>query len=213
MNSTLLKAIAKEKPASSRRTVSKTPKRSVVKRPADLDQATAETNTFFKPQAGADLDTFQFIAESMSSDEAEQKVFKQIFQATKQGFEQEVAKKGRANNIAAAFTLFIATSLTVYHDTPEPSDTALDVLWDGLGSAMAETPELAKMSDSEKEQMYDTLIALSGILLAGYIEGKKPENQGLAATTRQAAATLFQTVLQTDPSSMRFTATGLETVK
>lgn len=219
MNSTLLRAIAKEKAATSSRRKAAQAGAKVSRRPAPIRGAPPpvsqpeNTSAFFKPQTGADVNTFQFIAESMSEDKTEQEVFKLIFQATKDSFEQEVANKGRSNNVAAAFTLFIATSLTVYHDTPEPSDAAMDVLWDGLGSALAETPELAKMSDSEKGQIYDTLIALSGILLAGYVEGKKPENKGLAATTRQAAGTLFETVLQTDPSTMRFTATGLETIK
>lgn len=219
MNSTLLKAISRERASTTKKTVSQgtgkptkrpvAPKQSTVATPAPADL----TSTFFKPQSGSDVDTFDFIAKSITTNPAEQQVFNILFQATKEGFEKEVAKKGRSNNITAAFTLFIATSLMVYHNDPEPSDAAIDVLWDGLGSALGETPELAEMSDSEKEQIYDTLIALSGILLAGHLEGKKPENRELAANTRNAAGILFETVLKTDPKTLRFTKTGLETVK
>lgn len=209
MNSTLLRAIAKEKLATSRRTATKASKRPVAVR----NEPSANSGAYFKPEAGADSNTFEFIANSIGSNADEKAIFKKLFEATKEGFEKEVAAKGRSNNITAAFTLFIATSLTVYHDDNEPSDEALDVLWDGLGSALGETSELTKLSNAEKQQIYDTLIAFSGLLLAGYVEGKNAGNDETAATFKKLAGVLFETVLKTDPDTLRFTATGLETIK
>lgn len=210
MNSTLLKAIAREKPVGSRRTPTKASKRPIAVR---RNSPAPNSNTFFKPEAGADSQTFEFIANSISSNADEKAIFKKLFEATKEGFEKEVAAKGRSNNITAAFTLFIATSLTVYHNDNEPSDEALDILWDGLGSALGETPELTKLSNAEKQQIYDTLIAFSGLLLAGYVEGKNSGNEETATAFQKLSGILFETVLKTDPDTLRFTATGLETIK
>jgi len=127
-----------------------------------------------------------------------------IFSATKTAFEEEASVLGRKNNIPAALTFFIITNVTVYNDAEEPSDAAVEKLWDALNGVFEESPELSAMSDREKEEIYDTLLAMSGVSLMGYMQAKQSGDPEMLASYQQIAGTLLQTVLQIEPGSIRF---------
>ncbi len=180
-------------------------------RPAPSRQASpaprSVANTSFRPVRG--VNTLDALAESIGTTPEEKVLLKQIFAATKTAFAQEVAAKGRPNNISAAFTFFIGTMAMVYHDDPEPSEEALDNLWDGLDEVLAELPEMSQMSDRDKQEMYDTLISFSGLVLAGYMNGKETNDPATQQAYRLLAGSLIQTVLQISPDEMRFGRDGL----
>lgn len=172
-------------------------------RPADA----ARSNTSFRPVAS--LNSFANIAETISEDAGERAMLQQLFSATKAAFEDEVAKKGRRNNVSAAFTFFIAVNSMVFHDDPEPSDEALDSLWDSLDSVLDEMPEFATMSDRDKQEMYDTLIAFSGLVLAGHSEAKTSGDAATRAVFKELSGTMIRMVLNTSPDRIRFATGGL----
>lgn len=186
-------------------------KRAATSKAAPVRKATPvprpAASTSFKVVSG--VNTFDSLAESIGTTPAEKELLKQIFAATKTAFEQEVAAKGRPNNISAAFTFFIGTMAMVYHDDPEPSEEALDNLWDGLDEVLAELPEMSQMTDRDKQEMYDTLVAFSGLVLAGYMNGKETNDPATQQAYRLLAGTLTQTVLQISPDGMRFGRDGL----
>ncbi len=182
------------------------PSRATTARQASPAARPAAT-TSFKTVSG--VNTFDKLAETVGTTPAEKELLSQIFAATKTAFEQEVATKGRPNNISAAFTFFIGTMAMVYHDDPEPSEEALDTLWDGLDEVLAELPEMAQMSDRDKQEMYDTLIAFSGLVLAGHMNGKETNDAETQEAYRLLAGTLIQTVLQISPDYVRFGRDGL----
>lgn len=155
------------------------------------------------------LDTNSRLAEALGSNPQEKAILKLLFATTKTAFENEVAAKGRKNNLAAAFTFFIGSAVMVYRNDPEPSDAALDKLWDGLDGAFAETPEFARLTDREKQELYDTIVAFSGLILATYLEGKNNNNAETIQTARALAGVLIQLVLKTDPNKLRFGKEGL----
>jgi hypothetical protein len=155
------------------------------------------------------LDTNAALANSLGTTAEEKALLKALFSATKTAFENEVAAKGRKNNLAAAFTFFIGSASMAYHNDPEPSDAALDKLWDGLDTVFDETPDYAKLTDREKQEMYDTIVAFSGLILATYMEGKNSNNTETLQTARLLAGTMIQLILKTDPEKLRFGKDGL----
>lgn len=163
--------------------------------------------TYFKPDAR--INVAKMVADELGTNRAEKDALLTLFNATKVAFEDEVAKKGRQNNLSAAVTFFIVATSTVYHDTPEPSDEAVDQLWDALNSVLDENDAVAAMSDSDKQQVYETLIVFSGLVYAGHLEGKSSGNAQTSKAYRQLAGTLIETVLQLSPDQLKFGKNGL----
>ena len=216
MGSTLQKAVERSRTAAAgakARTgntgalkTSPAPRRSTT-RNVEPTQVRTYDDTYFKPDVR--INVFNDLADSLGGNAEEKAALRALFSATKSAFEAEVANKGRSNNLAAAFTFFVAATTTVYHNDPEPSDEAIDQLWDGLNAVLDESGELSNMSDGEKQEIYETLIALSGLVLAGHLEGKNSGDQQTTNAYRAIAGALIETVLKTSPDKVRFDRTGL----
>lgn len=178
-------------------------------RPAPMLQASPSVSNplIFRPTGSSDYTLY--LADTIGTNETEKKYLSELFEATRKAFEKEVAAKGRSNDLSAAFTFFIATTVTVYNDAPEPSDAAVDKLWDGMSTTLGGMPEASKLSDIEKQQMYETLVSLSGLALAGYAESKNSGNAETLLLYRALAGAMIQSVLKTDPSKLKFTPDGL----
>ena len=177
--------------------------------PAPLPSTTGSA-AFFKPDPNSNY--MAAMADQLGTTAAEKEQLRQIFALTKEAFEKEVAAKGRSNNLPAAFTLFIATMVTVYHDDPEPSDEAVDKLWDGMSSALTEMPELKNLTNEEKQQMYDMMVAFSGFVLAGYSQAKTSGDAESLKIFKALSGGLIQTVLKTEPEKLRFGKGSLDIV-
>ena len=207
LGSTLVRAVAKERSAP--RKVAPAV-RSQGAKPSLSPAPVNDSAAFFKPDPRAD--TMAKIADELGSNPTERRQLRQLFDATKQAFEKEVAAKGRSNNLPAAFTFFMASTVTVYRDDPEPSDQAIDKLWDGMSGALTESPEMSRLSDAEKQQLYDMLVAFSGFVLAGYMEAKTSGDADTLKVFQALSGELIRTVLQTEPGTLRFTKDGLDIV-
>ena len=209
MNTALIKAVAREK-AAARTASDRSRPKSARPSPMPAPPSTSTDAAFFKPDPNSNY--MVAMAEQLGTTAAEKEQLRQIFALTKEAFEKEVAAKGRSNNLPAAFTLFIATMVTVYHDDPEPSDEAVDKLWDGMSSALTEMPELKNLTNDEKQQMYDMMVAFSGFVLAGYSQAKTSGDAETLKIFKVLSGGLIQTVLKTEPEKLRFGKGGLDIV-
>ena len=209
MNGNLLKLAvtrskaAKAKPASTRASTGSTPAR----RSPAVPPPAAPSYTEFRPSN--DTDFVDRFASALSTDANERQMVKTLVTGVRDAFEQEVSKKGRPNNLAAAFTFFVASTAMVYHNDPEPSDEAVDRLWDALDETMNGLPEMSRLSNAEKQEMYEMLVACGGLVLAGHVYAKQNNDANAAAVYRKLAGELIRTVLQSDPDSIRFNKSGL----
>jgi hypothetical protein len=208
MGGTLVRAVAREKSAPRRVAPGGRPQSARLATPAPVAADTSVA--FFKPDPRAD--TMAKIADELGTNPNERQQLLQLFTATKTAFEKEVSAKGRSNNLPAAFTFFIASTVTVYHDAPEPSDQAIDKLWDGMSGALSEMPEMSNLSDAEKQQLYDMLVAFSGFVLAGYMESKSSGDAETLKVFQTLSGELIRTVLKTDPAKLKFSKDGLDIV-
>ena len=113
------------------------------------------------------------LADAFGRTDEERAAVAEAFRQIKQGYEAEVAREGKSNNLAAAMTFFIAANVAAYHQAEPPADAATDKLFQSLQETMAGVPAFARLSDAEKQQLHDWLVCMAGFVLTGYTEAKR----------------------------------------
>ena len=161
----------------------------------------------FRPGGNSAVD--QLLANAFASTPAEKQGLIELFTQVKQGYETEVAKEGKSNNLAAAMTFFIASNVVAYHRTPLPSDEVTEKLFVSLRDIMSSTPEISRMTNAEKQQMHDWLVYMGGFVLAGYMDAEQNNDRASLDNFRDIARTSTKIVLGIDVSTITFTKDGL----
>lgn len=210
LNANLIAAAAARSKAPVRRPASPAAKTSVSGRKPNqalLSIAGQTERTQFVSTGQVDYPTR--LADLMDLRGQEREVMIEIFRATKTEFERQVAAKGRQNNLSAALVFFLAATVTVYHNEPEPSEAAIDALWDGMEATLREMPQLDRLSDAEKEELYNVLVCTSGMILAFNEIARQNNDPDLLSLSRNVAGTMIRQTLNTNPEKIRFTRTGL----
>lgn len=148
------------------------------------------------------VNSAKVLSDALGETPEEKRLINGIFTATKTAFEREAAPKGLKNNISGALTLFIITAVTVYNDK-EPDEQASDVLADAINTAIDEIPEFASLTNKQKQGYYDMLIGFSGLLLAGYTEGKQNGDAATLKAYRELSGELIKLVLKISPERLQ----------
>ena len=149
------------------------------------------------------VDTGKALADALGETAEDKALIKNIYTATKAAYEKEVTAKGWKNNIAGALTFFTVASMTVYTDGPEPGDDAVDAYFKIVNTSLDAMPEFATVTNKDKQGFYNTLIGFSGMLIAGYTEGKNSGDAATLATYKQLAGKLIEMVLKTSPENLK----------
>jgi hypothetical protein len=158
---------------------------------------------FGKFRPDATVDSGKTIGDALGETADEKALIRQIVNATKQAFEKDPTTLPMRNNIAGAFTFFIVANSTVYHGTPEPSDEQVKSIFDAVNQTIDEVPEFAKMSNRDKQALYNTLIGFAGIPLATLSEGTQSNNEPTVTAARQLAGHIMKTVLGVEPDKVK----------
>jgi hypothetical protein len=149
------------------------------------------------------IDTGKAFADAFGETAEEKALIKRIYTATKGAYEKEATPKGWKNNIAGGLTFFTVTAMTVYHDTEEPTDDAVQTYYKVMNATLDEMPEFASVANNDKQSFNNMLIGFSGMLLAGYVEGKQNGDAETVANYQKLAGMLIKLVLKTEPDSLR----------
>lgn len=144
------------------------------------------------------------LADALGNSAQEKAALAQAFSQIKQGYEAEVAKDGKSNNLAAAFTFFIAANVAAYSQSELPSDKATELLYGELQAIIAGAPEFARMSNAEKQRMHDWLVMMGGFTLAGYADARQAGDAAGLNTLRELAGSSLRLVLGIDASKLSF---------
>jgi uncharacterized protein DUF6683 len=143
------------------------------------------------------------LADAIGATPEERAALVQAFAQLKQGYEAEVAREGKSNNLAAAMTFFIAANVMSYHQTEMPSDADMAKLMESMQQAMAHIPAFAQMSGPEKHKMHDWLVCMGGFALSNYMEAKqRGDAQGLA-TMKQFSNYSMRLVLGIEAKNLK----------
>lgn len=155
----------------------------------------------FRPDAT--VDTGKALADALADTPEEKALIKQIYTATKAAYEKEAASRGWKNNIAAGLTFFTVTAMTVYRDAEEPGNEAIVNYFKLVNSGLDETPEFGTVANKDKQGYNNMLIGFSGLLLAGYSEGKQTGDADTVANYKKLAGMMIEMVLKTSPDNLR----------
>ncbi len=177
----------------------------------DSEQTTSSKNSsknyaVFKPSQSENM---KIIAAELGENNEEKALYEQLFTETKKGFEAEVASKGMKNNIAAAMTFLMATTVMVYNEAPEPSDEATDKIFNSLNTMIDEMPEMASVPNKDKQFLYDAYISFGGLTLAFYSEAKDTKDKDLMNVARVMAGSLLLEFFKINPNKIRFEGNSL----
>ena len=155
----------------------------------------------FRPDAT--VDTGKALADALGSTDEEKALIKQIFTNTKAAYERETAARAWKNNIAGGLTFFTITAMTVYRDGGEPSDEAVDMFFKVMNQTLDDLPEFATVANKDKQAFNNMLIGFSGLLLAGYVEGKQNNDAATLKLYSQLAGELVKMVLKVEPDRLQ----------
>lgn len=162
----------------------------------------------------ATVNTGKTIADAVAETPQEKKLIETIVAETKKAFDAEATRRGwKKNNIAGALTFFIVSSITVAHDSEEPSDETVNALYDAIERTLDEVPEFGRMPNRDKQALNNTLLGLSGIPLATYMEGKNNNDPATIKVASALAGEMIRIVLKVEPSNARFKNGTLELAK
>ena len=154
--------------------------------------------------------TFPKLANALGDTPEEKALLKEITEVVKASFEKEAAAKGWKNNIAGAFTFFLITTSTIYHDAEEPRDETVRAIYDAVNQKIDDIPEFATASNKDKQALYNMLIGFAAIPLATYTEGKENGSKETVEVASKVAGELIKMVLKVEPDKVKFDDTGLK---
>lgn len=188
---------AEREAASGSSAASRTPASKIALPPAPV----VRNHGKFRPDST--VNTGKALADALGETAEEKALITRIYAATKAAYEKEAAAKGWNNNIAAGLTFFTVTAMTVYRDAEEPSDEAVTTYFNAINGALDEMPEFATVTNKDKQAFNNLMIGFSGLLLAGYLEGKQNNHAETIANYQKLAGVLIGMVLKTDPENLR----------
>lgn len=169
----------------------------------------ATRNNAMKFTPAGDSGVAKALADAFGSSGEQRASLVEAFTQIKQGYEAEVAKEGKSNNLAAAMTFFIAANVVAYHQTEMPSDADTDKLFESLQQAMLKVPAFAAMSNVEKQQMHDWLVYMGGFSLTNYMDAKQNGNALGFATIKEFADYSMRLVLNIEAEKLSLAGSRL----
>jgi hypothetical protein len=167
---------------------------------------TNKAATHFKP-SGNRLVLATYV-NSLTESADERKALTEVFEKLFTEYEKAVEGIGKSNDITPAMAYAVSQCWEIWKGTPVP-DKNTEALYEQLRGVL-ETPEVAKLSDTDKQKLYETTllsvftVQFTQVATANDAEAKK-------GVTTLAQATL-QSLLGTSPDKVRLTEKGLEAV-
>lgn len=149
------------------------------------------------------------LADALGGSAEERAALAEAFGQIKQGYEAEVAKEGKSNNLAAAMTFFISVNVAAYHHADLPSEEAGEKLFQSLQETLAAAPEFARLTDAEKHRMHDWLVCMAGFVLTGYADAKQKGDREAASNFAQLADYSMRVALGVEVGKMSLGGNGL----
>jgi outer membrane murein-binding lipoprotein Lpp len=156
----------------------------------------------FKPDKKASA--AKTIADALAQTPEDRQAVIALAQATREAFESQPEMKRWKNNVAGALAFFLIGNATVANGSPEPSDEVTEALFTAMNETIDDSPDFAKVSNKEKQQLYEMLITFTGLSLALASQAEETKDEAMAAQARELATQLLKLVLKVDAAQVRF---------
>lgn len=175
--------------------------------PAQPVKAANPNAVKFRP-TGAYVKT-RDLANSLTNSPVEREQYQKLMNAALDAYCHQAQKLGFPNDIAAALAYFLGENIRIYRGAAEMSDQQYITLRNTIADAVISSGAVSNLTDRQKQEMYETLVAYTGITQYGYEEALKAGNQEITAGYQKVAGQSLQTVTKLSPDSMNFTENGL----
>lgn len=161
----------------------------------DAPRNTPTRSQVLKFTPAGDSGVVASLADAFGGDAVQRSTIADALTQIKQGYEAEVAKEGKSNNVAAAMTFFVVANVVTYHQLEMPSEADTDKVFDSLQNAMVRLPAVAAMSNAEKHRLHDWLVCMGGFALSNYVTAKQQRDAGGLETIKRFAGYSMQLAL------------------
>lgn len=178
----------------------------VSSRPQPLKPAD-ESSLRFRPAGG--YIKIRELADQLGDDPAQRDQYFQLMNAVLDEFGKKVAAAGLQNDVAIALSYFFGENIRIYRGLPELSDQQFINLRNMIANAITAGGGLGNATDRQKQEMYETLVAYTGITQFGYESSKQANNEQTAKGFQQVAGQNLQTVTKVSPDNINLTGNGL----
>lgn len=170
-------------------------------------RAQSTPQTTFRP--GAQRLMVRPFVQSLSPQPGEVRELTAAFEEGFAAFEAEARRLKRPNNVAMAFAYLVGVCVYV-HTGEEPAETALMNLQANTDAAFGASAAFRGLSDPERQKLYEALVLMATLPLAGYSVATEQGDAALVETYREVAAIALESALGVRPDRVRFTPTALE---
>lgn len=180
-----------------------TEKRSPDARPAPSGTAARLT---FRPVAKNLM--VKELADTFVNDPEERRQLAETFEGFLRSFDEQALKdREPANDLGRAAAYFVM--LNYFAATgQEPTDAQADGAQAIFRAGLAESKGFAAMSDRDRQRLYESLIILGSLPLAGVAQAGQEKNGAQEKVFRQLAAELVKTLLGVPVTNIRLTGNG-----
>lgn len=173
------------------------------RRHSEIDDAAVRfrpTGTYIKTRELADL---------LGSTPTERAQYLTLMNNVLQVYDKQAQAAGMQNDLAMALSFFFGENARIYHGLPEPPDAQFIDLRNMIARGMAEEGTLKNASDRQRQEMWETLVAYTGLTLFGYEQAKQAGEGEMAKGYQRIAGQNLEVVTHLSPEDINFTANGL----
>jgi hypothetical protein len=181
---------------------------SAAARPEPAKPAANAASLKYRPASAASK--ARALADELGSTAEEKQQYLAIMEGILNGYNDEAAKAGHANDISAALAFFMLANTTVYHAAPDSTDAQFEDLRQMVADTLLEADAMNGVSDRQKQEMAETLILYTGLAGWGYQQAKETGDAASAKIYRQLAGQNLQTVLKISPDRITLGPDGLK---
>lgn len=165
--------------------------------------------TTFRPVAASIYP--QQLAREAAESEAERKEMESVFAMCLQNYEANMRRQNQpVKDVARAVSYFIGVNYNVLHGGNTVTPAQGVALRAGIKEALGEDESFRRLSDREKQQIYETMAVLAEFVALNMSVADERGNKQLAETTRSMAKDNLEKLLGAPSASIRITDQGLE---
>ena len=149
------------------------------------------------------------LADGLGNSQAERDQYLQIMQAVVALFDQKTEQAGYPHDLALALSYFIGENLRIYHGQPEAPDAQFVDLRNTIAQSLSDGAAFKNATDAQKQEVYETLVAYTGVTQFGYESSLKAGQQEMANGYRKLAGQNILTLTKISPETVSFGPGGL----
>jgi len=149
------------------------------------------------------------LADQIGSTPAERETYLKLMNAVLDEFGKKVAAAGLQNDVAIALSYFFGENIRIYRGLPELPDDQFVKLRNMIANTLTAGGGLGNATDRQKQEMYETLVAYTGLTQLGYEQARQANNDEMTKGYQQLAGQNLQTLIKMPPATINLTNDGL----